>query len=65
MSVGVARAGGTRALRARHRHLVERDRRAWNGIPFEKPYQRVRDTVRFLRRALRGEKVTRTTRRSR
>ena len=24
----------------------------WNGIPFEKPYARVRDTVRFLRRAL-------------
>lgn len=30
----------------------------WNGIPFEKPYQRVRDTVRFLRSALAGEKVT-------
>lgn len=30
----------------------------WNGIPFEKPYQRVRDVVRFLRRALTGEKVT-------
>ena len=30
----------------------------WNGIPFEKPYQRVRDTVRFLRRALGGEKVS-------
>lgn len=29
----------------------------WNGITFEKPYQRVRDTVRFLRAALRGEKV--------
>jgi probable F420-dependent oxidoreductase len=35
--------------------IVER----WNGIPFEKPYQRVRDTVRFLRTALRGEKVDR------
>ena len=34
--------------------IVER----WNGIPFEKPYQRVRDTVRFLRAALAGEKVT-------
>ncbi len=33
--------------------IVER----WNGIPFEKPYQRVRDTVRFLRAALSGEKV--------
>jgi len=30
----------------------------WNGIPFEKPYQRVRDTIRFLRAALAGEKVT-------
>ncbi len=30
----------------------------WNDIPFEKPYQRVRDTVRFLKRALAGEKVT-------
>jgi probable F420-dependent oxidoreductase len=30
----------------------------WNGIPFERPYQRTRDTVRFLRRALSGEKVT-------
>ena len=33
--------------------IVER----WNGIPFEQPYQRTRDTVRFLRRALTGEKV--------
>ena len=30
----------------------------WNGIPFEQPYQRTRDVVRFLRRALTGEKVT-------
>jgi probable F420-dependent oxidoreductase len=30
----------------------------WNGIPFEKPYHRVRDTIRFLRDALSGEKVT-------
>jgi len=30
----------------------------WNGVPFEKPYQRVRDTVRFLKKALTGEKVT-------
>jgi probable F420-dependent oxidoreductase len=35
--------------------IVER----WNGIPFDKPYQRVRDTVRFLREALVGEKVDR------
>lgn len=30
----------------------------WNGIPFTEPYARVRDTLRFLRRALAGEKVT-------
>jgi probable F420-dependent oxidoreductase len=30
----------------------------WNGIPFEKPYQRTRDMVRFLRKALAGEKVS-------
>jgi probable F420-dependent oxidoreductase len=30
----------------------------WNGIPFEQPYQRTRDVVRFLRQALAGEKVT-------
>ena len=30
----------------------------WNGIPFEAPYQRTRDMVRFLRQALAGEKVT-------
>ena len=34
--------------------IVER----WNAIPFEQPYQRVRDTVRFLRAAFTGEKVT-------
>jgi probable F420-dependent oxidoreductase len=33
--------------------IVER----WNGIPFEEPYQHVRDTLRFLRKALTGEKV--------
>ncbi|MGH9022979.1 MAG: LLM class flavin-dependent oxidoreductase, partial [Acidimicrobiia bacterium] len=31
---------------------------AWNGIPFDRPYQRVRDVLRFLRAALAGEKVT-------
>ncbi len=36
--------------------IVER----WNGMTFEKPYQRVRDTIRFLRAALTGEKVTET-----
>src|SRR6266511_4183117 len=30
----------------------------WNDIPFEEPYRRVRDTIRFLRTALAGEKVT-------
>ena len=34
--------------------IVER----WNGIPFEDPFRRTRDTVRFLRKALTGEKVT-------
>src|SRR3989440_9662569 len=33
--------------------IVER----WNGIPFDEPYKRVRDTVRFLKAALTGEKV--------
>jgi probable F420-dependent oxidoreductase len=31
----------------------------WNGIPFEKPYQRSRDMLRFLREALAGNKVSR------
>lgn len=30
----------------------------WNGVPFERPYYRVRDMVRFLRDAFTGEKVT-------
>lgn len=30
----------------------------WNGIPFEQPYQRTRDMIRFLKAALAGEKVT-------
>jgi probable F420-dependent oxidoreductase len=34
--------------------IVER----WNGMTFEKPYQRVRDTIRFLRASLAGGKVT-------
>ncbi len=33
--------------------IVER----WNGIPFEEPYKRTRDMVRFLKLALTGEKV--------
>ncbi len=36
--------------------IVER----WNGVPFEEPYKKVRDVVRFLRDAFTGEKVTRT-----
>jgi probable F420-dependent oxidoreductase len=36
--------------------IVER----WNGVPFEHPYQRVRDVVRFLRDALSGQKVAKT-----
>lgn len=30
----------------------------WNGIAFAEPYRRTRDTVRFLRRALAGEKIS-------
>lgn len=33
--------------------IVER----WNGIPFEEPYKKVRDVVRFLKDALEGEKI--------
>ncbi len=33
--------------------IVER----WNGVPFEQPFQKVRDMVRFLRDAFTGEKV--------
>lgn len=36
--------------------IVER----WNAGEFDQPYQRVRDTVRFLRSALAGEKVDET-----
>ena len=35
--------------------IVER----WNGIPFDEPYRKVRDVVRFLRDAFTGEKVVR------
>jgi probable F420-dependent oxidoreductase len=34
--------------------IVER----WNAVPFDHPYERTRDVLRFLRRALTGEKVT-------
>lgn len=30
----------------------------WNSTPFEEPYKKVRDTLRFLKPALAGEKVT-------
>jgi probable F420-dependent oxidoreductase len=30
----------------------------WHGTPFVQPYQRVRDTVRFLRAAFAGQRVT-------
>ncbi len=33
--------------------IVER----WNGIAFDEPYKKVRDMVRFLRKALAGEKI--------
>src|SRR3954469_24493416 len=33
--------------------IVER----WNAVPFERPYQRVRDTLRFVRAAMTGEKI--------
>ncbi len=36
--------------------IVER----WNDIAFDEPYKKVRDTVKFLRVALRGEKVRET-----
>jgi probable F420-dependent oxidoreductase len=34
--------------------IVER----WNGIRFEDPYLKVRDTIRFLQKALLGEKIS-------
>jgi len=33
---------------------------SWNATPFEQPWHRVRDTVRFLTAALGGEKITDT-----
>lgn len=33
--------------------IVER----WNGVPFEEPYKKVRDIVRFMKDALEGEKI--------
>ena len=34
--------------------IVER----WNGVPFEEPFRKVRDMVRFLRDAFEGDKVS-------
>jgi alkanesulfonate monooxygenase SsuD/methylene tetrahydromethanopterin reductase-like flavin-dependent oxidoreductase (luciferase family) len=34
--------------------VVER----WNGIPYVKPYERTRDTLRFLKQAMTGEKLS-------
>jgi probable F420-dependent oxidoreductase len=48
-------AGGrfTMGLGASSQPVVER----WNGITYDKPYQRTRDVLRFVKRALDGEKI--------
>jgi probable F420-dependent oxidoreductase len=48
-------AGGrfTMGLGASSEPVVER----WNGIAYERPFARTRDTLRFLKRALDGEKI--------
>jgi probable F420-dependent oxidoreductase len=48
-------AGGrfTMGLGASSQPVVER----WNGISYDKPYQRTRDVLRFVKRALGGEKI--------
>ncbi len=48
-------AGGrfTMGLGSSSQPVVER----WNGIPFEKPYAKTRDVLRFVKRALDGEKI--------
>jgi alkanesulfonate monooxygenase SsuD/methylene tetrahydromethanopterin reductase-like flavin-dependent oxidoreductase (luciferase family) len=43
----------TMGLGASSQPVVER----WNGIRYEKPYQRTRDVLRFVKRALDGEKI--------
>lgn len=43
----------TMGLGASSQPVVER----WNGISYEKPYARTRDVLRFLKRALDGEKI--------
>jgi probable F420-dependent oxidoreductase len=48
-------AGGrfTMGLGASSQPVVER----WNGIEYDKPYARTRDVLRFVKRALDGEKI--------
>ncbi len=48
-------AGGrfTMGLGASSQPVVER----WNGIAYERPYARTRDVLRFLQRALNGERI--------
>ncbi|MCU1362258.1 MAG: class F420-dependent oxidoreductase [Acidimicrobiaceae bacterium] len=48
-------AGGrfTMGLGASSQPIVEQ----WNGIPYDHPYARTRDTLRFVKRALDGEKI--------
>jgi probable F420-dependent oxidoreductase len=48
-------AGGrfTMGLGASSQPVVER----WNGIDYDKPYARTRDVLRFVKRALDGEKI--------
>ena len=55
-SLAEAAPGSVRARASARRSNVIVER--WNGIPFEEPYKRTRDMVRFLRAALTGEKVT-------
>jgi probable F420-dependent oxidoreductase len=44
----------TFGLGASSQPVVER----WNGIPYERPFGRTRDTLRFLQQAFTGEKLT-------
>jgi probable F420-dependent oxidoreductase len=50
----VATSGFALGLGASSNVIVQ----SWNGLEFDRPYQRVRDTVRFVRRALTGERIT-------
>jgi probable F420-dependent oxidoreductase len=49
----VAEGRFTMGLGASSQPVVER----WNGIAYERPYQRTRDVLRFVKRALDGEKI--------